>query len=142
MTPRRADYSLHALRIGAFLAAWALALASPADVQAGCAGPAHRVGDPSMDVLGLSPEVLAATIADQVADGGPLKPTGCSGAFCSRPYSTPGADLGGGVDVRAGLWAIAFDRADLLGSGEPRILAPVEELRPILHRDFIFHPPR
>ncbi len=141
MTHRRAEASLFALRLGAFLAAWALALASPTDARAGCAGASHRGDSHAMDALGLSPEMLDAARPDS-SEGAPLKPAGCTGAFCSRPFSTPGADFSGGVDLRVELWACVIDLDRLVGLGQDRPFLSSEDLRTILRRDFIFHPPR
>ncbi|WP_165245184.1 hypothetical protein [Paludisphaera soli] len=141
MTHRRAEASLFALRLGAFLAAWALALASPTNARAGCAGAAHRGDEHVTGPLGLSGEMLDAARPGS-PEGSPLKPAGCTGAFCSKPFSTPGADFSGGVDLRVELWACVIDLDHLLGAGQDRPLFVSEDLRPVLRRDFIFHPPR
>lgn len=143
MTHRRADTPVFALRLGAFLAAWALALASPSNARAGgCVGLAHRESDQTTGVLGLSPELIDAARAAAEFGDAPLKSGGCTGAFCSKPINSGGMDFSGGVDLRVELWAHAVDRADLLGPGRSRTILASVELRPILRRDFIFHPPR
>ncbi|AMV38593.1 hypothetical protein [Planctomyces sp. SH-PL62] len=142
MTHRRASLSLFALRLGVFLAAGALALASPSNARAGCVGLAHRGSDQTTDVLGLSPDLIDAARAAAEFGDAPLKPGGCTGAFCSKPINSGGMDFSGGVDLRVELWAHAVDRADLLGPGRSRTILASVELHPILRRDLIFHPPR
>ncbi|MDG3002736.1 hypothetical protein [Paludisphaera mucosa] len=143
MTPRRAETSLFALRLGAFLAAWVLALASPSNALAGCTGLAHRSGDDHRTgPLGLSAELIADAGSPDSSGDTPLKPGGCTGAFCSKPVDLPGMDFSGGVDLRVELWADSLDPAVLRGPGRSRPIQGGDDLAPILRRDFIFHPPR
>ena len=139
MTRRLPRQSLFAPRLAAFLAVWALALAWSSNARAGCGGTAHLAGGShSVDILGLSPELTEGP--DALSS--PLKPAGCTGAFCSKPYQSAGTDFKGGVDLRTELWAHVIAWASPPVVGRQPVPFGSDDLRSILRRDVIFHPPR
>lgn len=134
MTLPRAGACLFAPRIGATLLAMGLALAWAADAHAGCAGRAHRPEEARAAAAGLSAEV--------VGEPAPMKPAGCTGAFCSRPSAPAGADVRGGVDLRAESWAFSSCLATPAVEVSGRIVAVSDDPLPPPLPDVPIDPPR
>lgn len=136
MTPRRAKACLFAPRWWAALSAAALALAWGADAQAGCAGRSHSPKPLAAAVASFSAEVLGEEPST------PLKPAGCTGAFCGKPASPAGMDFSAGVELRAESWACCTNppRSDLEGGS--LLAAESDDQPPASRRIALVEPPR
>lgn len=136
MTPRRAGTSLFAARLWAVLSASALAFAWAADARASCGGLAHPTQDLGAALATFSPEILG----DEAP--APLKPPGCTGAFCAKTDGPAGMDFTGGVDLRAESWACAAALVGLDHDAGARLVSRPDGLSPRTGGDDILDPPR
>lgn len=135
MTPRRAKASLLAPRLWAALAVTALALGWGADARAGCIGRAHAGQDAWAAVTSLSAEVVGEPSI-------PLRPAGCTGAFCGKPAAPAGVDFSGGVDLRAESWACCTSSPLLDLDGGSRLIVESDDPALATRRDALIEPPR
>ncbi|WP_337173969.1 hypothetical protein [Paludisphaera sp.] len=136
MTPRRARISLFAAPVWAALSAATLAFAWSADARASCGGLAHPA-----EAVGVAASTFSAEIVGDEPTS-PLKPPGCTGAFCARTDGPAGMDFTGGVDLRAESWACAPTPVDPGPDGGARLVARSDALSPGTGGDDLLDPPR
>lgn len=72
----------------------------------------------------------------------PLKPPGCTGAFCERSDGPVGMDFTGGVDLRADSWAYGALLVALDRGGGARLISRSDAPLPATYRDDLIDPPR
>ncbi|OJW19184.1 MAG: hypothetical protein BGO49_11845 [Planctomycetales bacterium 71-10] len=135
MTPRRAKVPLLAPRLWAALSATALALAWGVDARAGCVGRSHPSEQVPSAVVNLSAEIFGESSA-------PLRPAGCTGAFCGKPSAPTGMDSSGGVDLRVESWACCTLPPSPDRDGGSRLIAESDDPSPATQRDALVEPPR
>ena len=131
------------LRLGAILSLLMLLCAPAPSTRAGCA--AHYLTlrtQAAAETFALDPLIMSGSVLPPHNELPPLRPTPCSGAFCSGNPAIPLSTGSSVMTAGDGEWAISLCSPLVADPGS--IVRSVEDVRLVLvnHPSSIFHPPR